>query len=67
MENIEGGIELELEVGEAEMKNRVPDRILTLLEEKIEAASMGQRLSTGTCSGKESQWNIPSRKTRPRP
>ncbi len=49
MENIEGGIVLELEVGEAEMKNRVPDRILTLLEEKIEATQYG---------AKAEHWNL---------
>mgnify|MGYP000846720694 FL=1 len=49
MENIEGGIMLELDVGEAEMKNRVPDRILTLLEEKIEAAQYG---------AKAEHWNL---------
>ena len=49
MENIEGGIMLELEVGEAEMKNRFPDRILTLLEEKIEAAQYG---------AKAEHWNL---------
>jgi seryl-tRNA synthetase len=43
MGNIDGGIVLELEVGEAELKNRVPDRILTLLEEKIEAAQYGAK------------------------
>ncbi|MDD2439237.1 MAG: serine--tRNA ligase [Methanosarcinaceae archaeon] len=49
MENIPGGIRLLLELGEAEMKNRVPDRILTLLEDKIEAAQYG---------AKAEHWNL---------
>jgi len=49
MENVEGGIVLQLEVGEAEMKNRVPDRILTLLEDKIEATRYG---------AKAEHWNL---------
>ncbi|WNY25392.1 serine--tRNA ligase [Methanolapillus millepedarum] len=34
---------LELDVGESEMKNQVPDRILTLLEDKIEQVEYGAK------------------------
>jgi seryl-tRNA synthetase len=44
-----GMIKLELDVDEAAMSNRVPDRILTLMEEKIEQLSYG---------GKTEHWNL---------
>ncbi len=49
MENIEGGILLELEVGEAEMKNRSLTASLPCLKKKIEAARYG---------AKAEHWNL---------
>ncbi|WNY27584.1 serine--tRNA ligase [Methanolapillus ohkumae] len=40
---------LELDVGEAEMKNQVPDRILTLIEDKLEQGDYG---------AKAEHWNL---------
>ncbi|MDO9518461.1 MAG: serine--tRNA ligase [Methanosarcinaceae archaeon] len=45
----EGVITLTLDVGEAELEKRVPDRILTLMEDKIAAQSYG---------GKGEHWEI---------
>ncbi len=45
----EGVIKLALDVGEAELEKRVPDRILTLMEDKIAAQSYG---------GKGEHWEV---------
>lgn len=49
IKNVEGGIVLELEVGESELENRIPDRILTLMEEKVKAKDYG---------GKAEHWQV---------
>ncbi|MCD4703473.1 MAG: serine--tRNA ligase [Methanosarcinaceae archaeon] len=49
MEFKDGAITLELDVGESELENRVPDRILTLMEDKINEKLYG---------GKTEHWNL---------
>lgn len=44
-----GAIQLSLDVGESEIENRVPDRILTLMEDKIQQQSYG---------GKAEHWQV---------
>jgi len=43
-----GMITLSLDVGESELENKVPDRIISLIEDKIAAQSFG---------GKAEHWN----------
>lgn len=45
----DGAIQLSLDVGESEIENRVPDRILTLMEDKIQQQSYG---------GKAEHWQV---------
>lgn len=49
LEYHDGSIHLELEVGEREIEGRVPDRIITLLEDKIQAQQYG---------GKAEHWEL---------
>ncbi|MCL7412391.1 MAG: serine--tRNA ligase [ANME-2 cluster archaeon] len=49
MEYIDGAIVLTLEVGQSEIENRIPDRIITLIEDKVAAQSYG---------GKGEHWNL---------
>ncbi|MDK2892737.1 serine--tRNA ligase [Methanohalophilus sp.] len=43
MEYTDGKLILHLDIGESEMENRVPDRILTLMEDKIREKSYGAK------------------------
>ncbi|MBE0523360.1 MAG: serine--tRNA ligase [Methanosarcinales archaeon] len=49
MEYIDGAIVLSLELGQAEIENRVPDRIISLLEDKVAAQDYG---------GKAEHWHL---------
>jgi len=49
MEYANGAITLSLELGQAEIENRVPDRIISLVEDKVRAQSYG---------GKGEHWNL---------
>jgi len=48
------------------MKNRVADRILTLLEEEDRGCPVRAKAENWNCYGKESQWSMPSRNIRPK-
>ncbi len=49
MEYADGAITLSLELGQSEIENRVPDRIISLVEDKVKAQSYG---------GKGEHWNL---------